>query len=90
MQAASKHLTSVTLELGGKSPTIIDQTADLETAVQTIAWGKFINSGQTCIAPDHIYVHQSVKEQVCELLPPIPRRNGTARAWRPRMPNWPG
>ncbi|MDB5975417.1 MAG: aldehyde dehydrogenase [Nevskia sp.] len=67
MQAASKHLTSVTLELGGKSPTIIDQTADLDTAVQTIAWGKFINSGQTCIAPDHIYVHQSVKEQVCEL-----------------------
>jgi aldehyde dehydrogenase (NAD+) len=67
MQAASKHLTSVTLELGGKSPTVIDQTADLETAVQTISWGKFINSGQTCIAPDHIYVHESVKERVIEL-----------------------
>ena len=67
MQAASKHLTSVTLELGGKSPTIIDETADLKTAVQTIAWGKFINSGQTCIAPDHIYVHQSVKARVFEL-----------------------
>jgi aldehyde dehydrogenase (NAD+) len=67
MQAASKHLTSVTLELGGKSPTIIDQTADLDTAVQTIAWGKFINSGQTCIAPDHIYVHESVKARVIEL-----------------------
>ncbi|MDI3258137.1 MAG: aldehyde dehydrogenase family protein [Sinobacteraceae bacterium] len=67
MQAAAKHLTSVTLELGGKSPTIIDRTADLKTAVQTIAWGKFINSGQTCIAPDHIYVHEEVKDEVCDL-----------------------
>lgn len=67
MAAASKHLSSVTLELGGKSPTIIDADADLELAVKTISWGKFINSGQTCIAPDHIYVHASVKDRVVEL-----------------------
>lgn len=63
MGAAAKHLTSVTLELGGKSPVIVDQTADIELAAKTIAWGKFINSGQTCIAPDHIYVHRSVKDR---------------------------
>jgi aldehyde dehydrogenase (NAD+) len=62
MAAAAKHLTSVTLELGGKSPTIIDPTADLKLAAQNIAWGKFTNNGQTCIAPDHIYVHESVKD----------------------------
>jgi aldehyde dehydrogenase (NAD+) len=63
MSAAAKHLTSVTLELGGKSPVIVDQTADIELAARTIAWGKFINSGQTCIAPDHIYVHDSIRER---------------------------
>ena len=62
MAAAAKHLTSVTLELGGKSPTIIDETADLKTAAQTLMWGKFTNNGQTCIAPDYIYVHASVKD----------------------------
>ena len=62
MSAAAKHLSSVTLELGGKSPIIIDETADLELAARTIAWGKYINNGQTCIAPDHIYVHQSVMQ----------------------------
>jgi len=67
MGAAAQHLTSVTLELGGKSPTIIDSSADLELAVKTTAWGKFVNSGQTCIAPDHIYVHESVHEQVVAL-----------------------
>lgn len=61
MAAASKHLTSVTLELGGKSPTVIDQTADLGLAARNIMFGKFTNNGQTCIAPDHIYVHESVK-----------------------------
>lgn len=63
MTAAAKHLTSVTLELGGKSPVVVDQTADIELAAKTIAWGKFINAGQTCIAPDHIHVHRSIKEQ---------------------------
>ncbi len=61
MAAASKHLTSITLELGGKSPTIVDETADIQLAAENLIWGKFINSGQTCIAPDHIYVHAKVK-----------------------------
>ncbi len=62
MAAAAKHLTSVTLELGGKSPTIIDETADLKLAARTLMWGKYTNNGQTCIAPDYIYVHASVKD----------------------------
>lgn len=62
MAAAAKHLTSVTLELGGKSPTIVDETADLDLAAQNLMWGKFVNSGQTCIAPDHLFVHESVKD----------------------------
>ncbi|MFX6645108.1 aldehyde dehydrogenase family protein, partial [Acinetobacter baumannii] len=64
MAAASKHLSSVTLELGGKSPTVIDETADLDLAVRSVSWAKYINSGQTCIAPDHIYVHASVKDEL--------------------------
>src|SRR5690606_7096911 len=60
MKAASEHLTSVTLELGGKSPTIIDETANLKSAAKKIAWGKFINCGQVCIAPDYILIHESV------------------------------
>lgn len=68
MAAAAKHLSSVTLELGGKSPIIIDASADLERAASTIAWGKFVNNGQTCIAPDHIYVHSSVKARFVEIL----------------------
>lgn len=62
MRAAAKHLTSVTLELGGKSPTIIDETASIDTAARRIAWGKCINNGQVCIAPDYIYVHESKKQ----------------------------
>lgn len=62
MAAAAKHLTSVTLELGGKSPTIVDATADLKAAAANLMWSKCTNSGQTCIAPDHVYVHESVKE----------------------------
>lgn len=61
MAAAAKHLTSITLELGGKSPTIVDETANIQLAAENLIWGKFINSGQTCIAPDHIYVHQKIK-----------------------------
>lgn len=58
MSAAAKNLTSVTLELGGKSPTIIDAAVDLEKAAQKIAWGKLVNAGQTCIAPDYVLIHQ--------------------------------
>jgi aldehyde dehydrogenase (NAD+) len=62
MAAAARHLASVTLELGGKSPTIVDATADLRKAAETIMWGKFLNCGQTCVAPDHVYVHESVRD----------------------------
>jgi aldehyde dehydrogenase (NAD+) len=60
MACAAKHLASVTLELGGKSPAIVDASADVEVAAQRIAWGKFINAGQTCVAPDYVLVHASV------------------------------
>lgn len=63
MEAASKNLTSVTLELGGKSPTIVGPDADIDLAAKWIAFGKFINAGQTCIAPDHLFVHASVKDR---------------------------
>ncbi|SEQ85420.1 aldehyde dehydrogenase (NAD+) [Solimonas aquatica] len=62
MAAAAKNLTSVTLELGGKSPTIVDESANIKAAARTIMWGKYTNNGQTCIAPDYIYVHESVKQ----------------------------
>lgn len=62
MEAASKHLTSVTLELGGKSPTIVDETANVDTAARRIAWGKFLNNGQVCIAPDYVFVHEKKKQ----------------------------
>lgn len=60
MEAAVKQLTPVTLELGGKSPTIVHEDAKLKLAAKRIAWGKFINAGQTCVAPDYVYVHQSI------------------------------
>ena len=62
MAAAAQHLASVTLELGGKSPTIVDESADLRLAAKNIMWAKFANAGQTCIAPDHVYVHARVKD----------------------------
>jgi aldehyde dehydrogenase (NAD+) len=64
MEAASKNLTPVTLELGGKSPCIVDQTADLKCAAKRIAFGKYLNAGQTCVAPDYLLVHQSVKDEL--------------------------
>lgn len=63
MTAAAKNLTSVTLELGGKSPVIIDETADAAKAAEKITWGKFSNSGQTCVAPDYVMIHESQKEK---------------------------
>jgi aldehyde dehydrogenase (NAD+) len=68
MQAAAKHLTPVTLELGGKSPCIVDAECDLEVAARRIAWGKFVNCGQTCVAPDYVLVHQSREEELVKLL----------------------
>ncbi len=62
MKAAAEHLSSVTLELGGKSPTIIGPGADLDSAADWVTFGKFVNAGQTCIAPDHLFVHENVQE----------------------------
>ncbi len=62
MEAAAKNLTPVILELGGKSPCIIDRTADIRKAAKRIAWGKTLNCGQTCIAPDYIIIHKEVKD----------------------------
>ncbi len=62
MAAAAQNLTSVTLELGGKSPAIVDASANLRLAASNILWAKFTNAGQTCIAPDHVFVHESVKD----------------------------
>jgi len=68
MQAASKYLTPVTLELGGKSPCIVDKNCDLTVTAKRIAWGKWTNAGQICIAPDYVYVHKSIeKEFLAEL-----------------------
>ena len=62
MEAAAKNLTPVTLELGGKSPCLVDTEIDLEETAKRIAWGKFLNAGQTCIAPDYLLVEKSIKE----------------------------
>ncbi|CAD7814168.1 NAD(P)-dependent benzaldehyde dehydrogenase [Chryseobacterium aquaeductus] len=67
-KAAAEHLTPVTLELGGKSPVIVTKDANMEVAAKRIVWGKFLNAGQTCVAPDYILVEESVKEQFLELL----------------------
>jgi aldehyde dehydrogenase (NAD+) len=64
MEAAAKNLIPVTLELGGKSPCIVDETANIDIAAQRIVWGKFMNVGQTCVAPDYILVHSKVKQQL--------------------------
>jgi aldehyde dehydrogenase (NAD+) len=68
MKAAAEHLTSVTLELGGKSPVLIDSSANLDDAAKKIAWGKAFNSGQVCIAPDYVLVDETVREPFLEKL----------------------
>lgn len=68
MKAAAEHLTPVTLELGGKSPAIIAVDADLELAARRITWGKFLNAGQTCVAPDYVLVREQVKEEFIQLV----------------------
>ena len=59
LAAAARHLASVTLELGGKSPVVVDETADVRAAARRVTWGKFLNGGQTCVAPDYAFVHAS-------------------------------
>lgn len=66
MQAAARNLTPVVLELGGKSPTIVDRGANVAVAARRIAWGKCLNAGQTCIAPDYVFVHSSLKDEFVE------------------------
>lgn len=67
-KSAANHLTPVTLELGGKSPCIVDDTVDLKLAARRIVWGKFLNGGQTCIAADYLIVHENIKVPFIEML----------------------
>jgi aldehyde dehydrogenase (NAD+) len=68
MAAAARHLSSVTLELGGKSPVVVTRDADIEVAARRIAWGKLLNAGQTCIAPDYVLVERPVADQLVDAL----------------------
>lgn len=68
MTAAARHLTPVTLELGGKSPCIVEPDCDLELAARRVAWGKFLNAGQTCIAPDYVLAHDTVADELVDRL----------------------
>ncbi len=67
-KAAAEHLTPVTLELGGKSPVFVTENADLKVAARRIVWGKFMNAGQTCVAPDYVYVQENIKTEFLEKL----------------------
>ncbi len=67
-KAAAQHLTPTTLELGGKSPCIVDETAPLGITAKRVVWGKFLNCGQTCIAPDYLLVHENIKERLTQEL----------------------
>ncbi|MFZ8947300.1 MAG: aldehyde dehydrogenase family protein [Ilumatobacteraceae bacterium] len=68
MEAASRHLTPVTLELGGRSPAIVCADADLSVSARRIVWGKFVNAGQTCVAPDHVLVEREVADRLISLI----------------------
>ena len=72
-EAAARHLTPTTLELGGKSPVIVDRDVDLAMAARRIAWGKFVNAGQTCIAPDYVLVHSAAHDALVEALVSVVR-----------------
>lgn len=77
-KAAAEHLTPVTLELGGKSPAFVTENADLQVAARRIVWGKFINAGQTCVAPDYLYVAENIKTKFLKvLIEEIKKRNYT-------------
>ena len=90
MAAAARNLTSVTLELGGKSPVIVDASADLRAAAEHIIWGKMVNAGQTCIAPDYVYVHRDVADRFVDLCrTTIGRRYGESDAAIKNSPDFP-
>ena len=89
MRAAAENLTSVTLELGGKSPTIIDETARLDDAVKRISYGKWLNNGQSCIAPDYLWVHERVKDAfVQKLKETVVQQFGQRTAITPQSPDY--
>lgn len=96
MRAAAEHLTPLTLELGGKSPCIVGRDADIPLAARRIVWGKLLNAGQTCVAPDYLFVHADRKRQLCvEMERPSVVFSATIRAsatiirgsFRCRLPN---
>jgi len=87
LEAAAKNLTPVTLELGGKSPCIVDQTANVQLAAKRIVWGKLLNAGQTCVAPDYILAHESVKDElIAEIIKAITKQYGSDPANNPQYP----
>ncbi|MEG1778919.1 MAG: aldehyde dehydrogenase [Oscillospiraceae bacterium] len=87
MQSAAKNLTPLSLELGGKSPCIVDNTANIKLAAKRIAWGKFLNAGQTCVAPDYLYVHKDVKsELINELKKSISKLYGDVPLYNDELP----
>ena len=89
MRAAAEHLSGVTLELGGKSPAIVDESADVARAASRIAWGKFVNAGQTCVAPDYVLVHESVeREFIDSSVEHIARMYGATEEDRLRTPDF--
>jgi aldehyde dehydrogenase (NAD+) len=89
LRAAAEHLSSVTLELGGKSPSIVDESADLAHAARVIAFSKFSNCGQTCLAPDHVYVHEGVYDRfVAELASRIDKIFGADAEARMNAPGY--
>jgi len=87
MEKASAHLTPVSLELGGKSPVIVDETADIALTARRLAWGKCVNAGQTCVAPDYVLVHHSRETELVEaLISELRTRYGSAPL---ANPDWP-
>lgn len=84
MEAASRHLTPVSLELGGKSPVIVDATANLKVAARRILWGKTINAGQTCVAPDYVLADNRVKPALLREMEKQLRFLWGRRPWRRR------
>jgi aldehyde dehydrogenase (NAD+) len=88
MAAAARHLTPVTLELGGKCPAVVDETADLELAAERITWSKFINAGQTCLAPDYVLVQETVAPRLeAALKAAVERLYGADEAGRLQNPD---
>jgi aldehyde dehydrogenase (NAD+) len=89
MAAAAKNLASVTLELGGKSPAIVDETADVKDAASRLMWGKLVNAGQTCVAPDYAFVHESrVDDLLRECERAVAERYGATEEDRKRSPDY--